>query len=242
MEPFLMIPPLQIYLVRHADTAWSLTGQHTGRTDLPLTAEGETAARALAQRLRGVPFSSVFAGPSERARRTCEFAGLGAAPEIEPDLGEWDYGAYEGRRTTEIHQKRPRWNIFADGCPDGESPAQVTERADQLIARLRGLEGNVALFTHGHFGRVLGVRWIGLPVVDGQRFLLGPAAFSVLGFDHERSEEPVIVLWNCGPMGDFAPASPAPPTHDEIRAMKKRAVDRWENEGGEIPHSAPRRV
>lgn len=233
-----MIPPLRIYLVRHGETAWSLTGQHTGRTDLPLTVEGEIEARTLALRLHGLRFAKVFASPSERARRTCELAGLGTSPTRESDLAEWDYGAYEGRRTTEIHQKRARWNIFADGCPDGESPAQVTERADQLIARLRGLEGNIALVTHGHFGRVLGVRWIGLPVVDGQRFLLGPAAFSVLGFDHERSDEPVIVRWNCGPTEEFEPLSPTAPTHDEIRAMKKRAVDRWENEGGEIPHAS----
>jgi probable phosphoglycerate mutase len=183
----------QIYLIRHGETAWTLTGQHTGRTDLPLTAAGEQAAARLAERLRDVPFSRVFSSPRQRARRTCELAGLGSAVAVEPDLAEWDYGDFEGKRSAEILRERPDWNIFRDGCPGGESPRQVAERVDRLIGRLKGVDGNVALFTHGHLGRVLGARWIGLPLAAGQHFLLGTASVSVLGFDHEAA---AIARWN----------------------------------------------
>ncbi len=186
----------RLYLVRHGQTAWSLTGQHTGRTDIPLTEQGEEDARKLADRLRAVRFSRVFTSPRQRARRTCELAGLGEVAEIESDLMEWDYGDYEGQRPDEIRKARPDWNVFRDGSPGGESAAEVSERADRLIARLRTLEGNIAIFSHGHFGRVLAARWIGLPTRQAQQFLLGTASLSILGYEHNHAEEPAIVLWN----------------------------------------------
>jgi broad specificity phosphatase PhoE len=186
----------QLYLIRHGETAWSLSGQHTGRTDIPLTEQGEQDARKLAERLRAVEFSRVFTSPLQRARRTCELAGLGEVAEIEPDLAEWDYGDYEGQRPADIRKARPDWNVFRDGCPGGESPAQVSERADRLIARLCTLENNIALFSHGHFGRVLGARWIGMEIRQAQNLLLSTASISILGYEHNVAEVPAIVLWN----------------------------------------------
>ena len=185
-----------IYLVRHGETAWSLSGQHTGRTNIPLTELGEQDARKLAERLRAVKFSRVFTSSLQRARRTCELAGLGDIAEIEPDLAEWDYGDYEGQRSVDIRKARPDWNVFRDGCPGGESPAQVSERADQVIARLRTLEGNIAIFSHGHFGRILAARWIGLETRQAQNLLLSTASISILGYEHNVAEVPAIVLWN----------------------------------------------
>jgi broad specificity phosphatase PhoE len=190
--------PSRLYLFRHGETEWSRSGRHTGRTDIPLTEQGEQNARKLEERLRDLRFSQVFTSPRQRARRTCELAGLGPAAKIEPDLAEWDYGDYEGLRSVDIHQRRPDWNIFRDGCPGGEMPPQVSARADRLIARLRTLDGNVALFSHGHFGRVLAARWIGLPVSAGQRFLLDTASLSTLGYEHDDLESRVIALWNSG--------------------------------------------
>lgn len=186
----------RLYLIRHGQTDWSLSGQHTGRTDVPLTAQGEQDARDLAKRLRAMRFSRVFTSPRQRARLTCELVGLGAVAEIEPDLAEWDYGDYEGQRSVDIRKGRPDWNLFQDGCPRGESPVQVSERADRVIARLRALEGNTAIFSHGHFGRVLAARWIGLPVSQAQHFLLSTASLSILGHEHNLAEESAIVLWN----------------------------------------------
>jgi probable phosphoglycerate mutase len=187
-----------LYLVRHGETAWSLSGQHTGRTDIPLTEQGEQDARKLADRLHAVKFSRVFTSPLQRARRTCELAELGDVAKIEPDLAEWDYGEYEGQRPTDIRKSRPDWNVFRDGCPGGESTAQVSERADRLIAGLRTMEGNIALFSHGHFGRVLAARWIGLQIRQAQHLLLGTASVSILGYEHNLAEAPAIVLWNAG--------------------------------------------
>jgi broad specificity phosphatase PhoE len=189
-----MLP--RFYLIRHGETAWSLSGQHTGRTDVPLTPRGEEEVRELAEVLRQVRFSRVFTSPRQRAQRTGELAGLNAVAEIEPDLAEWDYGDYEGKRGAEIRREWPDWNLFREGCPNGEMPAQVSDRADRCIAQFRLLEGNVALFSHGHFGRVLAARWIGLPVSEARRFLLGTASLSIFGFEHESLEEPVIALWN----------------------------------------------
>lgn len=189
-----MLP--HIYLIRHGETEWSLSGQHTSRTDIPLTARGEDEARELGQRLRNIQFARVLTSPRQRARRTCELAGLGPAAEIEPDLAEWDYGDYEGQPSVDIRKGRPDWNLFRDGCPHGETPAQISDRADRFITRLRVLDGNVALFSHGHFGRVLAVRWIGLPVTQAQHFLLSTASLSILGYEHNRAEESAIVLWN----------------------------------------------
>lgn len=187
---------MNLYLIRHGETAWSLSGQHTGRTDIPLTPQGEQDARALAEGLRAVRFSRVFTSPLQRARRTCELVGLDGVAEIEPDLVEWDYGDYEGQRSDEIRRHRPEWDLFRDGCPQGESPASVSARADRLIAQFRTLPGNVAIFSHGHFGRVLAARWIGLPVGQAQHFLLSTASLSILGFEHNAVDEPAIVLWN----------------------------------------------
>ena len=186
----------QLYLMRHGETAWSLSGQHTGRTDIPLTEQGEQDARKLAERLRAVKFSRVFTSPLQRARRTCELAGLGDVAEVEPDLAEWDYGDYEGQRPVDIRKARPDWNVFRDGCPGGESPAQVSGRADRVIARLRTLEGDIAIFSHGHFGRVLAARWIGLELRQAQHLLLSTASVSILGYEHNVAEVPAIVSWN----------------------------------------------
>jgi len=184
-----------VYLARHGETAWSLTGQHTGRTDLPLTERGERNARALAERLAGLHFDKVLSSPLRRARRTCELAGYGAVAEIDLDLVEWDYGEYEGRRTSEIRAGRPGWQLFRDGCPGGESPAQVGARADRVVGRLRAVQGNVLLFSSGHFLRVLAARWLGIEPGYGQYFLLSTASLSTLGYEHSLSQ-PVISLWD----------------------------------------------
>ena len=185
-----------IYLARHGETAWSLTGQHTGLTDLPLTERGERNASRLQQRLKGLTFAKVFTSPLQRARRTCELAGFGTVAEIDPDLLEWDYGEYEGRRTAEIHAERPDWQLFRDGCPGGESPAQVAARADRAVSRLRAVQGDVLLFSSGHFLRVLAVRWLGLELTAQARsFMLSTASLSALGYEGSLSR-PVVRLWN----------------------------------------------
>jgi probable phosphoglycerate mutase len=184
--------PLQLYLIRHGETDWSLSSKHTSRTDIPLTEQGEEDARRLSEKLLACEFNRVFTSPSRRARWTCTLAGVTPRAEIEPALAEWDYGDYEGQRSIDIRKRRPDWNLFQDGCPQGESPAQVSARADLLIARLRGLNGNIALFTHGQFGSVLAVRWIGLPVMTAQHFPLRTASVSVLGYSRNHPELPVI--------------------------------------------------
>jgi len=186
-----------VHLVRHGETAWSVSGQHTGRTDLPLTERGEKRAQAVAQRLRGRHFARVFTSPLQRATRTCEIAGFAAEAELEPDLVEWDYGRYEGRTTREILAERPGWELFRDGCPDGESASQVAARADRVIARARAVDGDVLLFSSGHILRVLAARWLGLDPCVGRCFALGTASSSELGYGHGRAE-PVIQLWNEG--------------------------------------------
>lgn len=194
----------RFWLVRHGETAWSLSGQHTGRTDIPLTATGEAEACELGHHLRDIRFSSVLSSPRLRALRTCELAGLGGAAEIEPDLVEWDYGDYEGLRSAEIRTARPTWDIFRDGCPHGESPAEISDRADRLIARLGALSGNVALFSHGQFGAVFAARWIGLPVAAGEHFALGPASLCILSHNPHHPKVRVIELWNAAPGCLFA--------------------------------------
>ena len=184
-----------IYLARHGETAWSLSGQHTGRTDLPLTEGGERNARALGVRLRGLIFAKVFTSPLQRAARTCDLAGFGNAAERDPDLMEWDYGEYEGRRTAEIHVERPDWQLFRDGCPGGESPAGIGARADRVVRQVRAVAGDVLLFSSGHFLRVLAARWLGLESAGGRYLLLGTAALCILGYEHNLSE-PAIRLWN----------------------------------------------
>jgi probable phosphoglycerate mutase len=185
-----------VYLARHGETAWSLTGQHTGLTDLPLTEHGERNARQLGERWRGLTFAKVSTSPLQRARRTCELAGFGAVAEVDRNLVEWDYGQYEGLRTAAIREKPPDWLLFRDGCPGGESPAQVSARADRVVSRLRTVPGDVLLFSSGHFMRVLATRWIGLDVTaNARRFMLSTASLSAVGSEHALSR-PVIRLWN----------------------------------------------
>ncbi|MCI0642180.1 MAG: histidine phosphatase family protein [Gemmataceae bacterium] len=184
-----------IYLARHGETAWSLSGQHTGRTDLPLTQRGERNARQLGERLRTVRFAKVFTSPLQRAARTCELAGFNAAAEVDHDLVEWNYGEYEGRRSAEIRAERPDWQLFRDGCPGGEAPIQVGARADAMIKRVWAIEGSVLLFSSGHILRVLAARWLALEPAAARYFLLDTASLSVLGYEHSRSE-PVIRMWN----------------------------------------------
>jgi probable phosphoglycerate mutase len=196
-----MTAPLQIYFMRHGETAWSLSGQHTGRTDLPLTPQGQAMARELSAALHGIAFTLVLRSPRLRARSTCELAGLGGAAQTDANLAEWDYGDYEGLRTAEIQQQHPAWNLWEDGCPGGEQPADAGRRADQLIARLCQLSGKVALFSHGQFGRVLAARWVGLPVAQGQHLALNPASISLLSFEPDHPHRRVIALWNAAASG-----------------------------------------
>ncbi len=185
-----------LYVARHGETAWSVSGQHTGLTDLPLTPNGERNARRLGERLKGMTFARVFTSPLQRAALTCELAGFGAVAETDPDLVEWNYGQYEGRHSAEILAERPDWQLFRDGCPGGESPAQVGERADRVVQRVRTVPGNVLLFSSGHFIRVLAARWLALsPGLTGRYFLLTTASLSALGYEHKLSQ-PVIRLWN----------------------------------------------
>jgi probable phosphoglycerate mutase len=184
-----------VYLARHGETAWSLSGQHTGLTDLPLTERGERNARSLGERLKALTFAKVFTSPLQRAARTCELAGFGGVAEVDPDLVEWNYGDFEGRRTAEIHKERPDWQLFRDGCPGGETPAQIGARADRVISRLRAVGGDALVFSSGHILRILTARWLGLEPGAGRYLLLSTAALSALGYEHNLSE-PVIRLWN----------------------------------------------
>jgi probable phosphoglycerate mutase len=187
-----MATPLpSIYVIRHGETAWSLSHQHTGRTDIPLTERGERDASALSTKLQSLNFAKVWTSPLTRARRTAELAGFADRLETDDDLMEWDYGAYEGRRTSEIRAARPGWNPFVDGCPGGETVADVGARADRVIARVRAVEGDVALFAHRDILRVLIARWIELRAIEGRRLFLETASVSVLGYDHDLTE-PVI--------------------------------------------------
>jgi len=185
-----------VYMARHGNTAWTVSGQHTGLTDLPLTADGERNAVRLGNRLKGMTFAKVFTSPLQRAARTCELSGFGAGAVTDPDLVEWDYGKYEGLTSAEILRERPDWQLFRDGAPGGESPLQIGERADRVVQRLRSVEGDVLLFSSGHFIRVLTARWLGLGAgIGGKYFLLNPASLSALSYEHNLSQ-PVIRLWN----------------------------------------------
>jgi broad specificity phosphatase PhoE len=191
-----------IYLARHGETVWSREGRHTGRTDLPLTPQGERNAQRLRERLAGLVFAKVLTSPLQRAKRTCELAGFGAVAEVDPDLVEWNYGDYEGIRTAEIRKKRPDWALFRDGCPNGESPADVGARADRVVARIRGTEGNVLIFSSGHFLRVFAARWLGLEPLIGKYLMLDTASLSELTYEHDLCD-PAIRVWNntgCAPV------------------------------------------
>jgi probable phosphoglycerate mutase len=194
----------RVYLVRHGETAWTLTAQHTGRTDLPLTEQGERQARELGASLRALLVDRVLSSPLQRARRTAELAMPHSRIEVDDDLMEWDYGAYEGRRTVDIEVERPGWRLFRDGCPGGETLDAVGARADRVIGHIRKGGGNVLLFAHREILRVLAVRWIGLDPKEGRGLLLATASLSVLGYDHDLTE-PVIHVWN--ERGTSAPAA-----------------------------------
>jgi broad specificity phosphatase PhoE len=184
-----------LYIARHGETEWSRSGQHTGRTDLPLTDTGRAAAQMLGRRLAGLEPARVFTSPLTRARQTCDLAGFGAIADVQQDLVEWDYGDYEGKRTSEIVRLRPGWELFRDGSPGGESPGEVAYRADRMIERIRATNGLVIVFSSGHILRALAARWVGLPIQVGARLLLDTASLSVLGYGHDRSE-PAIRAWN----------------------------------------------
>jgi broad specificity phosphatase PhoE len=188
---------VKAYAIRHGETAWSLSGQHTGRTDLPLTDNGRRLAERLRPALAGEAFALVLVSPLRRARETVELAGLGGRAEVDPDLAEWDYGDYEGLTTPQIRERVPGWLIFRDGCPGGETPGQVAARADRVIARARKAGGDVALFAHGHLLRVLAARWLGMPPGAGQHFLLDTGTLSVLG---DYGGIPAVRSWNA-PVG-----------------------------------------
>jgi broad specificity phosphatase PhoE len=184
-----------VYLARHGETPWSLTGQHTGLTDLPLTERGEENARRLGEPLRRLTFAKVFTSPLRRAMRTCELAGFQSVAEVDRDLVEWNYGEYEGRTTVEILRERPDWQLFRDGCPGGESPQQIAARADRVVRQARAVAGNVLLFSSGHFLRVLATRWIDIEPVNGQSLMLSTASLSALTYESSLSR-PAIRLWN----------------------------------------------
>jgi broad specificity phosphatase PhoE len=184
-----------VYLARHGETAWTISRQHTGVTDLPLTARGEVEAGQLGERLEGLSFAGVLTSPLQRAVRTCELAGFGSAAEVDPDLLEWNYGTYEGCTSADIRTERPDWQLFRDGCPGGELPEQVGARADRVARRVRAMGGDVLLFSSGHFLRVFAARWLGLEPGAGRYFLLDTASLSAVGYEHDRSE-PAIRVWN----------------------------------------------
>lgn len=185
----------KIYLARHGETIWSLSGQHTGMTDIPLTEQGEKNAKQLGKRLQNLAFAKVFSSPLQRALKTCELAGFGPVVIADPLVQEWNYGDYEGRTTTEIQQTQSDWFIFRDGCPGGESPAQVAKRCDEMIEKMKAINGDILIFAHAHILRMLTTRWLGLRPEEGRLYFLSTASLSILGYEHNLSE-PVIRLWN----------------------------------------------
>ena len=187
------MPSQQVYLMRHGETVWSVSGQHTGTTDIPLTENGRRVAKLLQPVLTKETFALVLTSPLQRARETCELAGLGGCAEIDRDLMEWNYGEYEGLTPQQIRAKNPGWMIFNDGCPGGESPEQVGARIDRVIAKVRAVEGHVALFAHGHVLRALAARWLGLRAADGGHFLLDTATLSILSY---YQDIPAVRRWN----------------------------------------------
>ena len=195
---------MSVFVIRHGETEWSLNGRHTGTTDIPLTDNGRRLADLLRLALSRQTFALVLVSPLQRARETCERSGLGGAAVIDPDLVEWNYGKYEGRTPKQIHEEAPGWLIFRDGCPGGEAPEQVGARVDRVIARARAVEGDVALFAHGHVLRVLAARWLGLPAGGGQHFLLDTGTLGVLGYYRGA---PALKTWNA-PLVGYVPTIP----------------------------------
>jgi probable phosphoglycerate mutase len=186
----------KLYLARHGDTAWTDSGQHTGRSDIPLNERGLERARQLGPRLHGLQFARVFTSPLQRASKTCELAGFGSVAAIDGDLVEWDYGRFEGKRTSEIQTEQPGWELFRDGCPGGESLDDVARRADRFIALVHAGAGNVLAFSSGHIIRMIAARWLGLPPAAGRYFFCDPASLGILGFEHNKLDQPIIRLWN----------------------------------------------
>src|SRR5262245_39596675 len=186
----------KLYLARHGDTEWTDSRRHTVRTDIPLNASGEEHAQQLGESLPPLDFAHVFSSPLQRAHRTCELAGFCAGAEINLDLLEWDYGLYEGKRTSEILAQRPGWELFRDGCPDGEAPGDVAARADRFIKRVQDLGGHVLAFSSGHIIRMIAARWLGLPPAAGRCFYCSPASIGELAFEHDSREQPIIRVWN----------------------------------------------
>jgi probable phosphoglycerate mutase len=201
-----------LFLARHGDTAWTDSRKHTGRTDVPLNACGEDRARQLGERLRRFSLGCVFTSPLQRASKTCELAGFGGIAKLDPDLVEWDYGRYEGMLTRDILKERPGWELYRDGCPDGESPEDVAARADRFIARVRPIEEDVLAFSSGHIIRMIAARWLGLSPDAGRFFYCRPASVGVLGFEHRNRDEPIIIVWNqvSQPREGVEPAAPTP--------------------------------
>ena len=186
----------KLYLARHGDTAWTDSHQHTGRTDLPLNDRGEAHARQLGKQLQQWSFACVFTSPLQRASKTCELAGFGVGAAIDRDLIEWDYGRFEGKLTSDVLKEQPGWELYRDGCPEGESPTDVAMRADRFIARVHGIAGDVLAFSSGHIIRMIAARWLGVSPAGGRFFFCHPASVGVLGFEHNSSDQPVIRLWN----------------------------------------------
>ena len=189
-------PMPRLFLARHGDTDWTDSRQRTGRTDLPLNKRGEERARQLGEQLRRFAFARVFTSPLKRASKTCELAGFGAVAEVDADLVEWDYGRFEGKLTGDILKERPGWELFRDGCPDGESPGDVAGRADRIIARARAINGDVLAFSSGHIIRMIAARWLGLPPASGRFFYCRPASVGIMAFEHNSFDEPILGLWN----------------------------------------------
>jgi broad specificity phosphatase PhoE len=208
-----------IYLARHGETAWTITGQHTGRTDLPLTERGQVNAQRLGERLSGLTFTAVFTSPLQRAKQTCELAGFGVVAQIDVDLLEWNYGEYEGRLTVDILKERPDWQLFRDGCPGGESPEQVAARADRVVSQVRAVTGDVLIFSSGHLLRMLATRWIGGEPINGRSLILGTASLSALGYEHGISQ-PAIRLWNDTLHVVASSGQDAPRTHASASSFK----------------------
>jgi probable phosphoglycerate mutase len=188
---------MNVYCIRHGETEWSLSGQHTGLTDIPLTEKGRDLARLLRPALAHRRFALVLVSPLQRALETCALAGLSDEAVVDPDLIEWNYGIYEGKTSAEIHEQNPGWLVFRDGCPDGETPEEVGARVDRVIARALAADGDVALFAHGHVLRTLGARWIELGPQEGRRFRLDTGTICILGFYHE---ERAVSVWNAPPV------------------------------------------
>jgi probable phosphoglycerate mutase len=186
----------RLYLARHGDTAWTESRQHTGRTDIPLNADGMEHARELGENLSRFQFAHVFTSPLQRASKTCELAGYGGRAEVDPDLVEWDYGEYEGKVRREIQADRPTWELFRNGCPGGESPESVAARADAFVAKVRALDADVLAFSSGHIIRMIAARWLGLTPAAGRVFCCRPASVGVLSYEHGNRDEPILGLWN----------------------------------------------